>query len=114
MYIDYLKQDYKDKSEDERKLYIERDKKCIGSIIREKIANDIDNIVERYYEFDDIGYIDINEKFLELLKEAEQLYYFGYYVGTIALVGITAGSPQFKSNTVISLKCSVFISISPM
>ena len=90
MYIDYLKQDYKDKSEDERKLYIERDKKCIGSIIREKIANDIDNIVERYYEFDDIGYIDINEKFLDLLKEAEQLYYFGYYVGTIALVGITA------------------------
>ena len=90
MYLDCLKQDYKDKSEDERKLYIERDKKCIGSIIREKIANDIDNIVERYYEFDDIGYIDINEKFLELLKEAEQLYYFGYYVGTIALIGITA------------------------
>lgn len=90
MYLDYLKQDYKDKSEDERKLYIERDKKCIGSIIREKIANDIDDIVERYYEFDDIGYIDINEKFLDLLKEAEQLYYFGYYVGTIALIGITA------------------------
>ena len=90
MYIDYLKQNYKDKPENERAAYIERDKKCIGNIIREKIANDIENIVNRYYEFDDIGYIEANEKFLDLLKEAEQLYYFGYYVGAIAIVGITA------------------------
>lgn len=90
MYIDYLKQDYKDKPENERDAYIERDKKCIGNIIREKIANDIENIVNRYYEFDDVGYIEINEKFLDLLKEAEQSYYFGYYVGSIAIVGITA------------------------
>lgn len=90
MYIDYIKQDYSDKEVKEREKYIERDKRCLGFIIQENIANDIENIVNRYYELDDIGCIDIDERFLEILKESEQLYYMGNFVGCIATIGIIA------------------------
>lgn len=90
MYIDYLKNDYSDKTEQEKEQYIKRDKRHLGGLIQERITNDIDNIVDRWYELDDIGYIPENEKFLYLLKEAEQLYCFAYYTGTISIVGIAA------------------------
>ena len=90
MYIDYLKNDYSDKSELEREQYIKRDKKHLGRLIQERITNDIDNIVDRWFELNDVGYIPENEKFLYLLKEAEQLYSFAYYTGTVSIVGIAA------------------------
>ena len=90
MYIDYLKNDYSDKTKQDREQYITRDKKHLRGLIQERITNDIDNIVDRWYELDDIGYIPENEKFLYLLKEAEQLYGFAYYTGTISIVGIAA------------------------
>ena len=90
MYIDYLKNDYSDKTEQENEQYIKRDKRHLGGLIQERITNDIDNIVDRWYELDDVGYIPENEKFLYLLKEAEQLYCFAYYTGTISIVGIAA------------------------
>lgn len=90
MYIDYIKNDYSDKPDNQRSDYINRDKKHLGGLIQERITNDIDNIVERWYELDDVGYISENEKFLYLLKEAEQLYCFSYYTGTIAIVGIAS------------------------
>lgn len=90
MYIDYLKNDYSDKTKQDREQYITRDKKHLKGLIQERITNDIDNIVDRWYELDDIGYIPENEKFLYLLKEAEQLYGFAYYTGTISIVGIAA------------------------
>lgn len=90
MYIDYIKNDYSDKPESERSSYISRDKKHLGGLIQERIANDIDNIIERWYELNDVGYIAENEKFLYLLKEAEQLYCFSYYTGTVAIVGIAS------------------------
>lgn len=90
MYIDYLKNDYSNKSEQERLEYINRDKKHLAGIIQERITNDIDCIVDRWYELDDIGYIPENEKFLYLLKEAEQLYSFAYYTGSISIIGIAA------------------------
>lgn len=90
MYIDYLKQQYLDKTEEKRKEYIDRDKKQLGILVQEKITNDIENIIERWYELDDVGYIPEDEKFLYLLKEAEQLYAFSYYTGTISIIGIAA------------------------
>ena len=90
MYIDCLKNDYSDKTEQEKEQYIKRDKRHLGGLIQERITNDIDNIVDRWYELDDVGYIPENEKFLYLLKEAEQLYCFAYYTGTISIVGIAA------------------------
>ena len=57
MYIDYLKNDYSNKSEQERQEYIDRDKKHLAGLIQERITNDIEHIVDRWYELDDIGYI---------------------------------------------------------
>lgn len=62
----------------------------MGRLVQERITNDIDNIVDRWYELDDIGYIPEIEKFLYLLKEAEQLYSFASYTGTVSIVGIAA------------------------
>lgn len=90
MYIDYIKNDYSGKTDQEKEQYIKRDKRHLGGVIQERITNDIDNIVDRWYELDDIGYIPENEKFLYLLKEAEQLYCFAYYTGTISVVGIAS------------------------
>lgn len=90
MYIDYLKNDYSGKTEREKEEYIKRDKRHLGGEIQERITNDIGNIVDRWYELDDIGYIPKNEKFLYLLKEAEQLYCFSYYTGAISIVGIAS------------------------
>jgi hypothetical protein len=90
MYIDYIKNNYSDKTEQEKQEYIARDKKCLAGLIQERITNDIEGIVDRWYELDDVGYIPENEKFLYLLKEAEQLYSFSYYTGTISIIGIAA------------------------
>ena len=68
MYIDYLKNDYSNIKEQEREEYIARDKKHLAGLIQERITNDIEHIVDRWYELDDIGYIPENEKFLYLLK----------------------------------------------
>lgn len=88
MYIDFIKNDYSNKSKNEAVEYIERDKVHLGKIIQERITNDIKDIADRWYQLDDIGYIPENEKFLYLLKEAENLFCFGYFTGTIAVVGI--------------------------
>ena len=68
----------------DRQAYIDRDKKALISIVQEKIAQNAEKIVERWYKLSDIGFLPQEEKFLDLLKEAEQLYSFGFYTGTIA------------------------------
>ncbi|PQP87450.1 hypothetical protein [Paenibacillus sp. AR247] len=88
MYIDLIKNDYSELDQLEASEYIKRDKKHLEKLIQERIRNDINNIVDRWYDLDNIGVINDNERFLELLKEAESLYSFGYYIGTISLIGI--------------------------
>lgn len=88
MYIDFIKNKYPDIPDRDRQAYIDRDKKALISIIQEKVTQNIEEIVERWYRLSDIGFLPQEEKFLELLKEAEQLYSFGFYTGTIAVVGI--------------------------
>lgn len=88
MYIDFIKNKYPDIPDTDRQAYIERDKKALISIIQEKVAQNVEEIVERWYRLSDIGFLPQEEKFLDLLKEAEQLYSFGFYTGTIAVVGI--------------------------
>ncbi|SFG27604.1 hypothetical protein [Oribacterium sp. WCC10] len=89
-YIDYLKADYSDKPKRLREEYIKRDKENLAQLIQERVARDIDNIIERWYEIDDVGLITVQEKFLDLLEEAEQLYSFGYYTGAVAVSGIAS------------------------
>lgn len=90
MYLDCVKQDYSDKPKERQQEYIDRDKRNLASIVQLRIASDISNIVDRWYKLDDIGYISDEEKFLYLLKEAEELYSFSYYTGTISIIGIAA------------------------
>lgn len=88
MYIDFIKNDYSELDQVEASEYVNRDKKHLEKLIQERIRNDIYNIVDRWYDLENIGVIYDNERFLELLKEAESLYSFGYYIGTISLIGI--------------------------
>ncbi len=88
MYIDYIKENYSDKDNEDINLYVQRDKSHLSKLILEKIRNDIDNIVDRWWELESVGYFSSNEKFLELLKEAENLYCFGNYTSCIAVIGI--------------------------
>ena len=88
MYIDFIKNKYPDIPDIDRQAYIDRDKKALISIVQEKIAQNAEEIVERWYKLSDIGFLPQEEKFLDLLKEAEQLYSFGFYTGTVAVVGI--------------------------
>lgn len=88
MYIDFIKNNYPDIPDSNRQAYINRDKKALISIVQEKIAKTAEEIVERWYMLSDIGFLPLEENFLDLLKEAEQLYCFGFYTGAIAVVGI--------------------------
>ena len=88
MYIDFIKNKYPDIPDADRQAYVDRDKKALIGIIQEKVARNAEKIVERWYKLNDIGFLPQEEKFLDLLKEAEQLYSFGFYTGTIAVVGI--------------------------
>lgn len=88
MYLDFIKNNYEDKEPSQREAYIARDKTALSEILQDKISKIVEQIVDRWYELDDIGYIPQNEKFLDLLHEAEQTYCFGFYTGTISIIGI--------------------------
>ncbi|SEN76038.1 hypothetical protein SAMN04487786_0206 [Paenisporosarcina quisquiliarum] len=90
MYLDFIKDDYGEKSIEERKQYIDRDKMHLANIIQARITDDIENIVDRWYELDDIGVISEDAVFLKLLRESEELYSFGYYFGGISLIGVAS------------------------
>jgi len=90
MYLDFIKADYKGKSPEDIELYIARDKRHLGKIVQSHISEEIEEIVDRWYELDDIGVIDEEGIFLNLLKESEELFSFAYYVGGISLIGVAA------------------------
>ncbi|MGG3889609.1 hypothetical protein [Metabacillus fastidiosus] len=90
MYLDFIKLDYNNKSKEERIQLINRDKNHLGKIIQSRITDDIENIVDRWYELEDIGVVEEEGMFLKLLKEAEELYSFGYFIGAISLIGVAS------------------------
>ncbi|WP_248931163.1 hypothetical protein [Paenibacillus hamazuiensis] len=52
--------------------------------------NNIDEIIDRKWEIEEILFFEDNSDFIKLLKEAEALYEFGFYTSCIALIGISA------------------------
>ena len=90
MYIDFNKYEYSSIEESQRTVYIERDKKAYREILREWFDNNVDEIVERKWLIEDISYLASVSDFIRLLKEAENLFEFGFYTGCIALTGISA------------------------
>lgn len=88
MYIDFFKEKYEDKNPKERILLIERDKKNLGNIIRERIESDLDNIVDRWWNLESTDGIIDKGDFSPLLRESETLHCYGNYVSAVALTGI--------------------------
>lgn len=90
MYIDFNKYNYSLIDESQRSSYIERDKAAYKEILRKWFDNDVDKIVERKWLVEDISCLASVSDFIRLLKEAENLFEFGFYTGCIALTGISA------------------------
>ncbi|MBD1920516.1 DUF4145 domain-containing protein [Microcoleus sp. FACHB-831] len=90
MYIDFNKYNYSLIDGSQRKVYIERDKAAYRDIIKEWFDNNLDEIIERKWLIEDILYLASVSDFIKLLKEAENLFEFGFYTGCIALTGISA------------------------
>jgi hypothetical protein len=90
MYIDFNKYNYSLIDESQRSAYIERDKAAYREILREWFNNNVDEILERKWLIEDISYLASVSDFIRLLKEAENLFEFGFYTGCIALTGISA------------------------
>lgn len=90
MYIDFNKYDYSSIDESQRNAYIERDKEAYKEILRQWFDNSVDEIIQRKWLVEDILYLASVSDFIRLLKEAENLFEFGFYTGCIALTGISA------------------------
>ncbi len=89
-YFDCTKFDYKKFNIDESHDLIERDKAAYKHSFTKWITSEIDNIVERKWEIDNIGVVDETGDFIRLIKEAELSYSLGAYYSTIALVGVAS------------------------
>lgn len=84
-YIDYRKKSEKEnKKEDE----IQNDKVALMRSIMTKTTQEKEQIVDRLYEINDIGAIDLEEHLVTIVKEAEWLYAYGFNLGCIAVVGL--------------------------
>ncbi|WP_143191880.1 hypothetical protein, partial [Paenibacillus sp. P46E] len=110
MYFDFNKFNYKLVQTNEQMAYIQRDKKAYSEIVKKWLDNNLDEIIERKWEIEEILFFDDNSDFVKLLKEAEALYEFGFYTSCIALIGISvedftkylvtkAGKNEWQSET---------------
>ncbi|NRR04789.1 hypothetical protein HP570_21480 [Brevibacillus sp. RS1.1] len=110
MYIDFNKFNYELFPDDERLAYIKRDKEAYRNIIQLWLDCNVNEIIERKWEIEEILFIEENSDFIKLLKEAESLYEFGFYTSCIALIVISVedftkflankcGKPQWVSKT---------------
>lgn len=90
MYIDFSKYDYSSIEKSQRNVYIERDKVAYKEIVKKWFDDNVDEMVERKWLVEDISYLTSISDFIRLLKEAENLFEFGFYTGCIALTGISA------------------------
>ena len=110
MYIDFHKYNYDLVPTDKRAEYIKRDKDSYKQVLQKWFGDNVDDIVERKWEINEIHYLKNISDFIKLIREAEQLYELGFFTGCIALIGvasedflkylaITLGKPQYESLT---------------
>lgn len=89
-YFDLTRFDYKDLNfEDSSKLII-RDKNAYKEAFQKWVNENINEIADRKWEIDNIGFIEKSGDFIKLIKEAELSYTLGAYYSSIALVGVAA------------------------
>lgn len=90
MYLDARKFTYENPNSPESKAAILRDKAQASLSYRTWINDNIETIIDRVFEIEDIGVVEQVGDFIKLLKEGEFTYSLGLYKSTIALIGICA------------------------
>jgi len=90
MYVDARKHDYKKLSANEAAQAISRDKKYAKETYIKWFESNVEKVVDRLWEIDDVGVVEKIGEFIKLLKEAEFTYSLGAYQSAIALIGVSA------------------------
>lgn len=90
MYIDARKHDYTYFSPSEAIQAIERDKRYAKEAYIKWFKSNVEQIIDRLWEIDDVGVVEKIGEFIKLLKEAEFTYSLGAYQSAIALIGVSA------------------------
>ena len=110
MYIDFHKYNYNLVSEEKRSEYEKRDKESYKIVLQKWFDENLDEIIERKWEINEIHYLKNISDFIKLIREAEQLYELGFFTGSIALVGVASedflkflainlGKPEYENIT---------------
>ncbi|XPV77949.1 MAG: DUF4145 domain-containing protein [Desulfovibrio sp.] len=90
MYADFGKYNYSLVPENERAQYVQRDKEAYRLVLKKWFEDNLDNIIQRKWEIDDITYLSNISDFIKLLEEAENLYELGFFTSCIALIGVSS------------------------
>jgi len=90
MYINFTKFDYEALNIHNYLELEERDKKYYKNILSDWFNLELNNIVNRKWDIDDIGFVEKTSDFVKLIKESEFSYTMGAYTSAIALIGISA------------------------
>lgn len=110
MYIDFHKYNYDLVPADKQADYIKRDQESYKKILQKWFGDNLDQIVERKWEINEIHYLKNISDFIKLIREGEQLYELGFFTGCIALVGVASedflkylsislGKPQYEQQS---------------
>lgn len=89
MYVDARKMDYAALGFADADSLVARDKEFAKNAYTEWLDSNLDAIVERQWQIDDIGVVERSGAFVKLLREAEFTYALGAYTSTLALVGVS-------------------------
>ncbi|NOH51052.1 hypothetical protein F0262_23820 [Vibrio rotiferianus] len=89
-YFDCTKFDYDKLKKDQSAELTERDKNAYKHSFMKWVHDEVDDIVERKWQIDNIGIVEETGAFIKLIKEAELSYSLGAYYSSIALVGVAS------------------------
>ncbi|MDY6994631.1 MAG: hypothetical protein SVR94_18765, partial [Pseudomonadota bacterium] len=85
MYIDFHKYNYDLVPNEQQEEFEKRDKDAYENIINEWINDNVDDMIDRKWEIEEIQYLSETSDFIKLIREAESLYELGFYTSCIAL-----------------------------
>lgn len=89
-YFDLTRFDYDDLDPKTSQELVVRDKNAYKEAFQKWISEKINEITDRKWHIDNIGFIEKSGDFIKLIKEAELSYTLGAYYSAIALVGVAA------------------------
>ena len=90
MYTDFTKFDYKKLNIENYDELEKRDKEYYKGILLSWFQSNLDDIVDRRWDIENIGAIEETSDFIKLIKESEFSYSIGAYTSAIALIGISS------------------------